>query len=303
MVTYAKAYILKRFNRDAAKLLDRLGEDVEAIVPKEIVIHPNADTEDQIHRAAEAISWRLSGCEAIWSLISNGLVFPASEQFRENGLSIGFTTNYQKSGGRSAGWKLDDLMIPVPSLITRSHLVDTAGHQPLSDPDLYLHDLDIPNMSEEVEAALREAVRCFKHGLYLGCLTLLGKAAEGAWIELGLTLANAIPAGASVDPARFVTILEDPQEGAGKKFKRTLDLYKEKKIFGDLYRESRYSFSDLRNVSIWADSVWESRHSIHYGVQRPGLPNSYEKVSALLIAAGAQRDVVYKIMEAAEKAS
>jgi hypothetical protein len=48
--------------------------------------------------------------------------------------------------------------------------------------------------------------------------------------------------------------------------------------------DSGVGLQDLRNAVLWADAVRESRNSVHYGVN-PCLPNTYEKVAALLIGA------------------
>jgi hypothetical protein len=173
-------------------------------------------------------------------------------------------------------------------------------NQPLSDPDLYLHELAIENLHKEVEQSLRESVKCFKHELYLGCLALLGKASEGAWIELGLSLAKAVPDGAGIDGSRYAATFEDPFVGVGKKIKEVLNLYDRKDVFGPIYTASGYKINDLRNAVVWADAVRESRNSVHYGVH-PSMSNSYEKVAALLIGAVPHLKILYAIIGAVHK--
>ena len=51
---------------------------------------------------------------------------------------------------------------------------------------------------------------------------------------------------------------------------------------------------DLRNAVIWADAVRESRNSVHYGV-KPEMPNTYEKLAALLIGSVPHLRLIYRI--------
>jgi len=173
-------------------------------------------------------------------------------------------------------------------------------NQPLSDPDLNLHELAIENLHEDIEESPRESVKCFKHDLCLGSLALLGKASEGAWIELGLSLAKAVPDGASINASKYVSIFEDPFVGVGKKIMEVLKLYERKDVFGPIYKGSGYGIRDLRNAVIWADAVRESRNSVDYGVE-PSMSNSYEKVAALLIGAVPHLKILYAVIGSAEK--
>lgn len=133
----------------------------------------------------------------------------------------------------------------------------------------------------------------------MGCLALLGKASEGAWIELELSLANAVPESGTIDAKKYVSILEDPFVGIGKKIMEVLKLYERKGVFEPIYKGSGYGIKDLRNAVVWADAVRESRNSVHYGVE-PFMSNSYEKVAALLIGAVPHFKMLYTINSAAK---
>lgn len=171
MVMYAKAFILKNFNTDTCRLLDALLKNIEASVPERIVIHSSVDTETMVRQAAKAISWRLAGCEAIWGLISNGLLIPGSSSLTEECRSLSWTTVIPGSGGTSSGWQLDHLSLPVPGRILKPFSSVAEINQPLSDPDMYLHELAIENLDKDVEESLRESVRWFKHDLEFGLLS------------------------------------------------------------------------------------------------------------------------------------
>jgi hypothetical protein len=167
----------------------------------------------------------------------------------------------------------------------------------LSDPDLFLHEMNIPGIHEEVEASLRDAVRCFRSEIYLGCLALLGKASEGAWVELGLKLAAAMSVGHAGEGEKAKSKLQDPNVGIGRKITETLRLYERSDVFKDVQKTSGITIQDLRTAVIWADGVRESRNSVHYGV-RPAMQNTYEKVAALLIGAVPHLRMLYDIDKA-----
>ena len=293
-VTYAKAFFLKNFNSSTLQLIKSLLTSLDEKFPGEITVNLSSETDDAIKKVASAIIWTLAGCEAIWGLISANLLIPAALDLRLYISSIGWTTVTPGSGGNSGGWNLQDLSLPVPPTVLVPHSGRCREKQPLSDPDLFLYNLDIPNIHKEVEDSLREAVRCFRHELYLACLAMLGKASEGAWIELGLKLVKKIRPSTNSNPDKIKENLEDPFIGIGKKIKTTLKLYENKETFGLVYKKSTVKIQDLRNVAIWADAVRESRNSVHYGAE-PSMPNTYEKVAALLLGAVPHLRLIYQI--------
>jgi hypothetical protein len=293
-VSLAKAFFLQNYNPDVTNMVRSFLSANEARIPDQVVIHPSIDTESEIRKAAEGISWTLAGCEAIWGLISSGLFIPGAFNLYHLITSLGWTTVVPGSGGQSSGWRLEHLSIPVPTNVLLLHSSRNLKTQPLSDPDLFLHTMDIQSMHPEVEESLREAVRCFRHELYVACLAMLGKASEGAWVEVGLKLAGSVPPDAPVNGAKVKERLEDPSVGIGKKIAETLHLYERADIFKALHQDSGVTIQDLRNAVIWADGVRESRNSVHYGVH-PSMPNTYEKVAALLIGAVPHLRLLYRI--------
>lgn len=175
-VTIAQAFILENFERDSSKLIGAFLRSVDAEMPREVVLHPTKDPLPTLDAAAEAISCKLSACEAIWNLISAAVLFPASSDLRGEIGSLAWTTVIPGSGGTSSGFSLDEISISVPARVARSRSVDLKNEQPLTSPDLYLKEVNLGDLHPEIEAALREAVKAFRYGLYLACLAMLGKA-------------------------------------------------------------------------------------------------------------------------------
>lgn len=296
MVTYAKAYCLKNYQPQTELLIESLLVNVDAKKPGKVVIHDSVNTEEQLSKAAKHISWRLAGREAIWGLISNNCFIPGSSDYDNGDVNIDWTTVVPGSGGSSSGWRFDRFVLPVPRKIFLRPSGISEAEQPLSDPDLYMHELAIDGLNDDIVASLREAVLCFKNELFLGCLALLGRAAEGGWIELGQAMAKA----SSANGDKLKECVEDQFTGIGKKISEVLKAYERKDIFGDVYKSSGYKASDLKSCVVWGEAVRESRNSIHYGAE-PSMSNSYEKVSALLIGTVPNLKVIYSIIKACKE--
>jgi len=296
-VMIAKGYIINHFNANTSIVISEFLKSIEAAAPEKLVIHLTVDTEESIKSVAQTLSWTLASCEAIWGLISSGLLFPASSDLRSLVPNVSYTTVVRGSGN-SGGINLDHLSLPVPTSILLPPSISKGERQTLTDPDLFLHSLEIPNIDKEVEESLRESVRCFKHELFLACLAMLGRASEGAWIELGLTLCAVAPSTAPINIKKIREKLEDPFVGIGKKILETAQLYQRADIFDNLHRTCGVKPQDLNNIIVWADAVRESRNSVHYGAE-PSMPNTYEKIAVLLIGCVPHLRLLYRIRSAA----
>lgn len=67
-----------------------------------------------------------------------------------------------------------------------------------------------------------------------------------------------------------------------------------------IVKASGVRLQELKSVAVWSDAVRDSRNTIHFGVE-PAVPNTYEKLAALLIAAVPNVGTLYKIKDSAEK--
>jgi len=301
MVSYSKAYFIDNYQSDSENLIQSLLNNVEATKPAgKIIIHQSVDSIAMATQMAKYISWRLAGSEAIWGLIANGCFIPGSSNHLNNSRYVEWTTVVPGSGGTSSGWRLEQFELPVPRrVLMRPSGVDES-EKPLSDPDLFMHELNIDGLGKDIIDSLKEAVLCFKNELFLGCLALLGRASEGAWIELGISLAKAIPEDARIDGEKLQKKMEDQYLGIGKKINEVLKAYECRDIFSAIHKTCGYRPADLKANVVWADAVRESRNSIHYGAT-PAMSNSYEKVAALLIGTMPNLRVIYSIIEACRK--
>jgi hypothetical protein len=128
---------------------------------------------------------------------------------------------------------------------------------------------------------------------------MMGKASEGAWLELGISLINKVPPEELKSVGKQRATLEDSQAGTMKKIQAVLTLYDRSDIFNTLAASSGIRRQELAFASDWSDLVRDSRNTIHFGVS-PATPNTYEKVAALLLGVAPHMRVLYTVKTAAD---
>lgn len=303
-IVLAKAFIaeLSRSVTDAEMLIKRLREHMDAVMPTEVVLHSSVDSAPILDKAADSISWRLAGCEALWELIHSNMLIPTSTDLVSNTEHLSWTTIIPGSGGTSSGWSFPEYSLVVPRTVACPPSLASLQEQPLTNHDLYIREIGIANMHSQVESALKEAVRCFKHELFTASLAMLGKASEGAWLELGEALLKAVPSTDQSKVEKQRKSLESPAIGIGKKIEDVIVLYERQDIFQSVAELSSVKLQELRTTAVWSDAVRDSRNTIHFGVE-PSMTNTYEKVAALLIGAVPHFRILYRIKGAADEIS
>lgn len=294
-VIFAKAIVLSACSKTSSSddLIVAVLKANGVVMPKQVMIHTTAESGPSLTAVGDALSWSLAAKEAIWSLIHAGYLIPLAD-LDENPPSIGWTT-----GGTSSVWTFEELTIPFPHQVRRAPSSIGSNDQFLAEPDLYLNMLGIPNMHVDVASAFREAVKCFRHELFTAALTMLGKASEGAWLELGVSLLAYVPSNQQPMFSKQRAILEDPMMGTYRKIEAVLTVFDRQDIFRPLSTLSGIKQRELRAVAVWSDSVRDSRNTIHFGVS-PATPNTYEKVAALLIGTAPNVKTLYRLKEFAD---
>lgn len=292
-----KGLLLKNFQPYAPQMLENVLRELKANRPGRIVLHRDIDVESQLKQAADWLSWSLTGAEAIWGLVHSGVLIQTSSSLQSFAPTIDWTTVVPGSGGTSSGWQFDRLGVVFPAQVSLSRLQD--AQQVLADPDLYLQDLAIPKLHQDVEESLREAVRCFRNELYTACVVMLGKASEGAWIELGIALLNAMPESESGKLEESRQDLIGPNVGFAKKLRDILKLYETRQdVFKALGQQSGVTLDDLRVAMLWSDTLRDSRNVIHHRTE-PAINQTYENVTTLLLVAAPHLRNLYRLYEVA----
>ena len=165
-IALAKTFILTNFEPEADTLLQRFLEHVQIRPLDQLVIHSTIPLEPQMKQVALFFGWRLAFTEALWALVGEAIVLPTRNSLFELEARQNWTTVVPGSGGHSAGWQFEEHRVAFPHSIRLAPSLQGRVPTPLSDTDLYLSELDIPDIDSEVEDALRQAVACFRNELY-----------------------------------------------------------------------------------------------------------------------------------------
>ena len=302
-IVIAKSHILKNFDASTSHMLKKLLIDLEAQKPLKVVLHPSVPIEPQIAQVAKAIIWELAFGEAIWSLIGLGILIPARSGLDTIDVNQEWTTIVPGGGGTTAGWNFEEHEISIPGNVRLAPSVVNQPPQPLSDPDLYLSDFEIAGLHAEVAESLRQAALCFRYELYLPCLAMLTKAAEGSWIEMGISLLKVDSENPSLNSekrGKISEMLNSEYASMVQKMDTIVQLYDKQDIFKDVMKKSGANLRYLRGVLNWSNVVRGSRNAVHYGAD-PATQNTYEKVAALLLGAVPNLRILYAIRQAAEE--
>lgn len=269
--------------------------------PDILNVFEGSDIEGQKSNVVKYLSLHGAYIEAVLSLIQSGILLdtvdrrPLTCQIKVSDI------NPITGGGSSYDWDFDRLfVIPIPSILFRSFSSRHTNDYPFTDPDLFILQTRIDNAHSDVIAALRDSIDCFKNNLYRASLTMLGKAVEGAWIELGFSLANIVAAAdPKFDKDRFDTALKG-FDGVPKKIESVVRLFTDRQdLFKELSKNSQVTLYMLREAQIWSDVIRDSRNAIHFGVE-PRIPNTYEKTSTLLYSAITHLGSIYTLKKFAD---
>lgn len=302
MVMVAKALIL---DKSAGATRWRSGELIMHVLsthsvsmPERIWLHPSIEAGPVMKAAAEFLTWQLAAAEALWSLINNTLLVPGGTLEERNAPSLPWTEGVPGGSTTSSSFSFDNHFLPVPTFVYRAPSA-TSATTFLSDGDLFLNALNIPNMHSDIESALREAVRCFRQELYTAAVAMIGKASEGAWLELGGALMHKVPPTMHSSVKKQREILEDPNAGPMRKIQAVIALYERSDIFSTIIEAAGIRRQELVSAGAWSDIVRDSRNTIHFGVA-PATPNTNDKVAVLLLGVSPHMRVLYKLKAAAE---
>lgn len=125
---------------------------------------------------------------------------------------------------------------------------------------------------------------------------------EGAWIELGCSLARAVSPEGGFNKEKSVDIMSDDNTGIATKIQKVRNLYNQKDLTDHVVKQCGISPKGLGNIIIWSDVLRESRNAIHFGV-KPTIENSYEKLAVLFIDGAKNLAIIYKIKRIAGELS
>lgn len=303
IVILAKRYILQLGSRhiDIANELPKFLNLYGHPNPGKVNVHHSVFDEKQLKSVAGYLSYSIAFSESILELIHSNYLIATSQYSYANGLTIPWT-NVINGSGTSSSWTFNDYAIGVPSKVKRALSFEHEKFV-LFDADLYITELSINNAHTEVVEALKDTIDCFKNELYRPSLTMLGKVVEGAWIEMGISLAN-LAIKLDFDKEKNEKLIDylKGQEGFNKKVEKIVSFYSShhRDWFNDLRISSGIQINHLTEIRVWTDVVRESRNAIHFGAV-PTTPNTFEKASTLLLAASKNLQTLYRLKSESDK--
>ncbi len=293
-IALAKDFILNNFHAEPKQTLFKNFIRKLNVSPIEIV---NTDEESvldqQIQQVAVFISWRLAFCEAIWGLIGQGLILPVN--FHLDSFSV--NVRYKSRDGSGPLGPVGSEVF-VPNKIGLAPSLERDGDSTLFDSDLFIFDINIPNLHPEIEESLRSAIQCYRYELLLPSVAMLARASEGAWIETGLALIEYNQDGKHLqtkEKEKVKGILRS-YDSITSKMNSIQKTFERKDIFKDLYAASRTP-THLREVLNWSYILRDYRNAIHYDNESAS-KITFDKVGTLLLAAGPRLKTLYDIRNA-----
>lgn len=299
-IALATAFLLNLKRTDEYEsnaLIARFATERGHTKPGQVLIHPSVDIDSVIAQVAAYIVATIACAEAIWLLIHDGVLLYRNS-VTDTDMHIGWTTVVSGGSGQTGGWSLDDFRIQVPIKLSFTPSHRQTANEALTNPSLLVLLSKIHGADTEVVDAVQDSITCFRRNLFRATVVLLGKAMEGAWIELGVALANSVPGGTSFNKTKFLEQMADDSSTI-KKANEILRLYKNKEYIGNVMDKFGIPVSEIENILVWSEVLRDARNAIHFGV-RPTIPNTYEKAAVLLLAGADHLSKMYQIKRSAE---
>lgn len=302
LVTLAKAFLLSsdrpcQFEPDV--LMAEFAKLQGFEKTQEMVLHPSLDLETNLNRVAGFVSCSIAVIQALWELIGAGHYMAYG-----NVTSIvphqSWTDVVPGSGGQRAGWSFPEFTHVVPNRAMRSAYWRSQAREDITDPDIFVLEAGVEGADPEVVEALRDAVGCLQAELHRPAVTLLGKAMEGAWIELGIALVGTLPNDATDYGDSFVEEMKGEGWSIARKIREVRTLYARRDLLGAIIKASGIRPRELDSAVVWSDVVREARNAIHFG-GRPSTDNSYEKTVVLFLEGAKVLGMMYGIKRVASE--
>lgn len=264
-------------------------------VPPTLVDGGGVDMQSQIEKIGGYYSFYIAFSEAVWGLVNTGDFLTDYRRFHDTNFTVHYTTI---SGGvsRSSELRIEGYNVSFPLFIRRPFSRRKEFKPQYSNPDYYILEYKLSDAHSEVIEAIKDALDCFNKELYRPATMMLGKAVEGSWIELGISLANHLP-----EKDELIEKFQGPDSFAWK-VNKILNIYSSNQaIFKPFKKASGVSIGDLNIIQAWTDVVRDSRNSIHFGA-KPTVENTYEKTSLLFITAAQYLQSLYQLKATCDNA-
>jgi hypothetical protein len=194
---------------------------------------------------------------------------------------------------RKGAWRFDDLVFSYPARVLRP--AEAARRGMLTDPDLYLQGIDLPDLHPGIQLALGEAIRCFRCDFFLGAATMLAAAADSIWMELARCLMTA--SDASARPRKIKKALESPARAADYLVRQVVGCCESLDESTGVLAQAGVTAAGLRSATQWWHSVRDAANILEWG-SRPDEVSGFDSVSVLILSAASHIRTLWAIRSA-----
>lgn len=256
---------------------------------EELNLKDEETKEITLKHVADIISWKLAICESIWRLINNNVIVPDQDQ---NDLMTPFRSIKYKTIGHTSSLSLEDVKIKVPPSIKFVPSYAFSKYKELYSGEIYINKFEINNMSRIAKESLLDAIKCFRHELFVPCVVMLGKASESAWIELSRKLISW--SGTDINIKDLHKVLSGDFPSIHKIMNEVLKIY-EHQLPKEYKKRIGITDTVFKETYEWSNLVRMYRNTIH-PESSFDLELNYESTSSLMLSAIPKLKSIYAII-------
>jgi hypothetical protein len=241
-------------------------------------------------------SFSLAYCEAINQLINNNIFLSTNiYAVADFPISKTITTHFS---GYSSGCRFNEYHIIIPGEIMKP-FSKMKNDSILFDCDLYINNLKVSNLNNEIMESLEYSINCFKQELYHPTIVMLGKALEGVWTELAISLYEHIKTNDTGQ--NYQTKIDRIKDGKPDFSKVLNDVYNYLRSNLDSHLNGiKFNMLYLKEAFIWSTEIRNARNAIHINVSSP-VKDTYVTTAIHLIIAQRYIKFLYKLKKMLDK--
>jgi len=249
-IARAKSWLLKTDGGQTPQLVERWLTDQKLIVPREVDLAlPNGD--EVLLLIARAYSVRLAFYQAVWELVNVGELIPATPPQRWEAV---LDCRHLGQGG---GLSLRKIQCSFPERVERAPFASRAS----TDPDIFLEGAGCEALDAGIHEAIKQALECFRRGLYLPATVMLAAAAEATWTECGVAVAK------KVGNTKLEGIINDQHFSISKKVTEIRKAL-EQPTSKPLRDAAGVTMPRVIDAEVWTTVLRERRNALHWGKAR-----------------------------------
>ncbi len=265
-IARAKSWLLKSEAGHTYELVDCWLTEQKLVVPKEVNTDlPNCG--DQLFSLARAYSVRLAFYQAVWELVSVAELIPAGPPS-----SWGASLASRTSHGACA-IPLDKLRCSFPQTVERSPFSSGAS----TDPDMFLEGAGCNALHTGIHEAIKQALECFRRGLYMPATAMVAAAAEATWTECGAAVAK------NLVSKKLEDVVNDQFASISKKvteIRRVLEQPNGK----PLLTAAGVTMPKVNDAEVWTSVLRDRRNALHWAKAKSFVAD-HSETGTLLMAA------------------